>query len=880
MGSGRAHRVEQILAEARKLLGDDRAQFIEAVCEGDGELQADIERLLGRGPRLPPDGPSSHQSEKHEPVLGETIPNYRVRKYLGGGGMGMVYEAEDIRLQRPVALKVLPPEYSRDPGAKKRFLLEARAGSALDHQNICTVYEVGEANSGQLFIAMAYYDGVTLNQKISDGALPVDKALDYVIQVAEGLAVAHEHKIVHRDIKPANLMVTAGEVVKILDFGIAMFPGHTRMTRPGAAVGTVAYMAPEHHKRGVIDHRVDVWSLGVVLFELLTAKLPFEGQHPQAVIHSILYRRALPVSFPDGELERRVNQLLQRALEKDPDRRHQTVRELLSDLKAVRELAGGVSPARRFVIPAATFLKLHARNAGILALAILGGVLITRVLTGLGSSPASDVPPLVEPIRIGVALPDDQSRESHASDLPRVIQSLLASELARVPGLAVMDPVSTNALLEGSEASEGGFAYERLAEAGLSYVVWATILHSPVGSEVRYLLVDAKTGNVEFSDSFVSEEEGDVPGEARLAVIQVVEHLDQKVGGITKAKDLQPWVDRAPTPMLALRAFLQGADYAYRGVPGGEEHFRRAVDLDPGFIAARVWLVSSLVYRGETAEAEENVQALRSLMDQASEFEHAMIGWAEALVQGDAGAQVRHLEVATRYAPGNSVLLYNLGSSLVSLGRLEEALEPTRHLVDSGWKHPSLYPLWGWVAIGNGEVEGLRLTLEEALDIRPVDPLLYGMLEVLSLFEGNSEAAEEYGIAFRRRVSEAGSQESPRDMVPAFQMMAEIAGTIGDHDRAVMLLQRASDIDPQDRVVRLELGLFLLVSGNRAESLALYLAVRDSADGTAPVRYLLGKLAHSLGLVDEAIGHFSRYLEIAPDGPEAARAQEGLRLLR
>ena len=203
---------------------------------------------------------------------GQTVSHYRVLEKLGGGGMGVVYKALDTRLNRTVALKFLPHELTRDDEARKRFVQEAQAASALDHPNICTVYDIDSTPDGQLFIAMAFYDGETVKKRIEHGPLAVDEALDVAMQVAQGLTKAHEAGIIHRDIKPANLIVTKDGFVKIVDFGIAKLLGVTGPTQTGTTLGTVAYMSPEQVAGEDADQQSDVWELGAVLYEMLTGQ--------------------------------------------------------------------------------------------------------------------------------------------------------------------------------------------------------------------------------------------------------------------------------------------------------------------------------------------------------------------------------------------------------------------------------------------------------------------------------------------------------------------------------------------------------------------------------------------------------------------------------
>src|SRR5512140_2585493 len=225
------------------------------------------------------------------------VSHYRILQKVGSGGMGVVFKAEDSRLKRTVALKFLPPDLCSDPEAGERFLREAQTASALDHPNICTVYEVGQGEEGQLFISMAYYEGMTLKEKIGFGRLTVEEACTIAIQVARGLAEAHAHGMVHRDIKPANILVTRGNVAKILDFGLARLRGDNSLTRAGSTVGTVAYMSPEQIQGTEADQRGDLWALGVVLYEMLAGSRPFRGDHDPVVMYEILNADPRPLSL-------------------------------------------------------------------------------------------------------------------------------------------------------------------------------------------------------------------------------------------------------------------------------------------------------------------------------------------------------------------------------------------------------------------------------------------------------------------------------------------------------------------------------------------------------------------------------------------------------
>ena len=265
-------------------------------------------------------------------MIGETVSHYRILEMLGAGGMGVVYKAEDTRLKRLVALKFLPLELTRDVEAKERLMLEAQSASALDHPNICTIHEIDETRDGRVFLAMAYYDGETLKQRLSRGPLSVAEAVDIAAQLARAVAAAHDAHIIHRDIKSANVIVTRRGDVKLVDFGLAKLSGQTALTRTGATVGTVAYMAPEQIAGVAADERSDVWALGVVLYEMLTGVLPFKADNDAAMLNAILNATPRPPRELCPDVPPELERVVLRALEKEPLARFTSARELLDAL--------------------------------------------------------------------------------------------------------------------------------------------------------------------------------------------------------------------------------------------------------------------------------------------------------------------------------------------------------------------------------------------------------------------------------------------------------------------------------------------------------------------------------------------------------------------
>jgi class 3 adenylate cyclase/Tfp pilus assembly protein PilF len=376
--------IQDHLHEAIVRSPSDRVAYLDGACP-DLAMRLEVDALVAAHER--PGKLDALSREIMAPLTGRlraatlslppTLSRYETLERLGGGGMGVVYRARDLRLDRIVALKFLPPHLSTDADAKARFLTEAQTAAALEHPNICTIHEVGETDDGQLYIAMPYYEGETLAHVIARGPLAPARAVQVALDLARALAKAHERGIVHRDLKPANVMLTTDGVVKLLDFGIAKLSDR-RVTEPGVRLGTVAYMSPEQAFGQVVDHRTDIWSLGVVLYEMLTGTPPFAGDAAQATLYAILTAEPRSVASLRPDVPPPLDAAVQRALSKRPDGRYASMRDFA---RALASLAAGQADAAgtALVLPALSHTG-ERRQATILVTGIAGyGTLLERL---------------------------------------------------------------------------------------------------------------------------------------------------------------------------------------------------------------------------------------------------------------------------------------------------------------------------------------------------------------------------------------------------------------------------------------------------------------------------------------------------------------------
>jgi eukaryotic-like serine/threonine-protein kinase len=729
-------------------------------------------------------------------MIGETISHYRILRVLGEGGMGVVYEAEDTRLGRHVALKFIVHKALDRPDRVVRFEREARAASVLNHPNICTVHDVGESE-GRHFIAMELLEGKSLDALLTEGPIPVRRLTEIATQIAEGLAAAHGRNVIHRDVKPANVIVTSTGLVKLMDFGLAKILQQAEsltgseadatvtsgLTTPGITVGTVAFMSPEQARGEDVDARSDLFSFGAVLYNMAVGVPPFRGPTAAVIFSGILERNAVPPLDILPALPSKLQDIILKALEKDREQRYQSAREMAIDLRRLqRELdsgaVGAVSTASQARVTAAvpalppSRTKYWAAAAGIAA-ALLAGFVLWK--SGAARSKAPTPVPAPE-IRSLAVLPlvnvsQDPAQEYFAEGMT----DELISKLSRISALRVISRTSVMRY-KGSKKSLPEIARDLRVDA----VVEGSVLPSKDRVRINARLLDANERQM-WSESY-DRDLRDILSIQSDVASAIAREIRVKVA----PEESSQLASGGPVDPEAYQLYLQGrvaySRFTPESIARAAEYFNRAIAEDPGYALAYAGLADAEIQlAGRLRPPRETMPKAREAVEKALSLDpnlaegYASLGQVELFYDFDWKGAATHYRRAVEGNPGSSVVQNANALFLAAQGKTEESVASADRILEIDPVSSSAGCLRTRLLYYARRYDD---AIEQYTKTQAADPTVAGFC-TFAIFAYQQKARFDDAIEVAKRISEA----TPNEMLP-HAALARSYGLMGDRAEA------------------------------------------------------------------------------------------------